>query len=303
MKKNGFVATSLIYSFFLVFIAIIATLLNSYIANKTILDRYNEEITKDLNGTTNSLIIQAKNANIDGGVTLTNLINNGNFSKGLNFWNKVGSAKFTTLAYGASLKNNNNYKGSYLYQNLNTTYNNKYYYSLEYSHNSTTNLYSYFYSEKCNLSSSTFDSCNPIRLNNPSATWVKDSSIYTSDSTRTSKFIIGDSSLRYDGQTYFSNIMVLNLTASFGKGYEPNIKWVDESINYFDGTISFIKIDEIEKDTSISVKFLPFTGYTNNNITCKSSESSKMVSYIMNFTDKTLLIPVNSNIRCDVVWK
>ena len=67
MKKNGFIATSLIYSFFLVFIAIIATLLNSYIASKTILDRYNEEITNDLNGTTFSLIVQSKNANIDGG--------------------------------------------------------------------------------------------------------------------------------------------------------------------------------------------------------------------------------------------
>lgn len=258
MKKNGFIATSLIYSFFLVFIAIIATLLNSYIASKTILDRYNEEITNDLNGTTFSLIVQSKNANIDGGTTLTNLINNGNFSNGLNFWNAVGTATHSTLAYGAALKNNHNVSGSYLYQNLNITSGNKYFYSIEYSHNSTTNIYSYFYSERCNLSSSSFNSCNPITINNPSATWVKDSNIYTSDATRSSKFILGDSSLRYDGQTYFSNVMVLNLTASFGKGYEPDISWVNESINYFDGTISFIKGDEIEKGTSVSVRFFAF---------------------------------------------
>ncbi len=42
-------ATSLIYSFFLVFLAIIAALLSSYIANKTILNRYNEEVIENLN--------------------------------------------------------------------------------------------------------------------------------------------------------------------------------------------------------------------------------------------------------------
>ncbi len=49
MKKSGFIATSLIYSFFLVFLAIIAALLSNYIANKTILERYNAELIDNLN--------------------------------------------------------------------------------------------------------------------------------------------------------------------------------------------------------------------------------------------------------------
>lgn len=49
MYKNGFIATSLIYSFFIVFLAIIAALLSNYIANKTILERYNGEALDNLN--------------------------------------------------------------------------------------------------------------------------------------------------------------------------------------------------------------------------------------------------------------
>ena len=45
MKNNsGFIATSLIYTFFLAFIAILTALLGAYIANKTILERYNNDV-------------------------------------------------------------------------------------------------------------------------------------------------------------------------------------------------------------------------------------------------------------------
>ena len=37
-SESGFIATSLIYTFFLAFIAILTALLSNYIANKTILD-------------------------------------------------------------------------------------------------------------------------------------------------------------------------------------------------------------------------------------------------------------------------
>ena len=49
MHKNGFIATSLIYSFFLIFLAIIANILFSYAHNRILLNNINEGILDDLN--------------------------------------------------------------------------------------------------------------------------------------------------------------------------------------------------------------------------------------------------------------
>ena len=49
MKNKGFIATSLIYSFFLVFLALLAIILNSLIFNNRILDIYNKAIQSRIN--------------------------------------------------------------------------------------------------------------------------------------------------------------------------------------------------------------------------------------------------------------
>lgn len=67
-KSKGFVATSVIYSFFLVFIAVMAALMSSYANNHIILDRFNEEIKDDLNHKTYFIEVSAVGANIEGGV-------------------------------------------------------------------------------------------------------------------------------------------------------------------------------------------------------------------------------------------
>lgn len=64
MKKEGFIATSLIYSFFLVFLAIIAALLSNYIGNKTILDRYNDDAAESLNRNPFVVVFLTYNAEI-----------------------------------------------------------------------------------------------------------------------------------------------------------------------------------------------------------------------------------------------
>ena len=48
MKKNGFIATSLIYSFFLVFCAVLLSFLTMSSHNKNLLDKANEDIRNDL---------------------------------------------------------------------------------------------------------------------------------------------------------------------------------------------------------------------------------------------------------------
>ena len=52
-KKNGFIATSLIYSFFLVFITQFLTIIADYLQNKVLLNTIENDIKEDLNGTKN----------------------------------------------------------------------------------------------------------------------------------------------------------------------------------------------------------------------------------------------------------
>ena len=51
MNKKGFIATSLIYSFFLVFCATLASYVAINIHNKMLLNRVTDQIREDLNST------------------------------------------------------------------------------------------------------------------------------------------------------------------------------------------------------------------------------------------------------------
>lgn len=75
MKKNGFIATSLIYSFFLAFVALVSVILATYSYYRTILNTLNKDILSGLNTE-----IQSKY------ITLENLIQNGSFEDDLSEW-------------------------------------------------------------------------------------------------------------------------------------------------------------------------------------------------------------------------
>ncbi len=51
MKKNGFIATSLIYSFFLIFITLFLTIIADYLQNKVLLNTIEKGIKDELNST------------------------------------------------------------------------------------------------------------------------------------------------------------------------------------------------------------------------------------------------------------
>ncbi len=304
-KKNGFIATSLIYSFFLVFIAIIAALINSYISNKTIQDRYNEEVLTKLNNDTYSVTVRTTNASILGGVTMTNIAMNGNFSNGTNFWNKAGSATYTRLANyvgrSALQKNNVNVSASYMYQNLNLLKNNTYYYSVDYINPSgSTALYSYIDGAA---------SANRIQMNAGTSSWTHGSNTYKSTADQTKRFILGTSfGTYYNKSSYFSNVLVINLSASFGMDEEPSKEWVDKNVEYFTGTIGFIQKNKIKSGESISVRISPYGGYTCNinNVSCsgsavKNSLNSKRIDSV-NYYD-FVLSSIKSDVTCNVVCR
>lgn len=60
-SKNGFFATSIIYSFFLVFALISALLLSNYAHNRLLVRDFNAEIKNDLNARGNNKLANLKN--------------------------------------------------------------------------------------------------------------------------------------------------------------------------------------------------------------------------------------------------
>ncbi len=273
MQKKGFIATSLIYSFFLAFIAVVAVLLNSYIANKTILDRFNEKVQEELNSVNYTVTIRSRNANIRSGMTISNLIANGDFSKNLDFWNKEGEAQFSTDHYSL-IKSNPNVNHSYLYQNVYLLEGNKYYMRVDYQHDSDTPLYTYL---------GVFDENNALSTTkNFENGWYRDTQKYEANATDTFRFTLGDSGdAIYSGNTYFSNVMLINLTASFGAGYEPDTLWVDANIDWFNGTISYLVLTGLEYESKTSIEFTPYLGYDEPSIRCVDDDGRAVSSYTM----------------------
>lgn len=257
-KENGFIATSLIYSFFLAFIAVLTSLLVSYIANKTILDRFNEDTIDSLNNPTYTLSVYAVNANIDSGMAFTNLISESTFES-LDYWN-VSDDNFSKITnYDGTqfaIKKETNSNNSKIEQDIYILGDTKYYYSIRCKNESVGDekiLKSYLQND---INTYGFLECNPS-----TTSWQKTSNIFTSGKTDAGmyKFIIGDNDFWVsDNSAYYTEAMLINLTDSFGAGKEPEIEWLDKNIDYFSDSVSFITVSEIEKNETEKIRFALF---------------------------------------------
>lgn len=308
--ERGFIATSLLYSFFLAFIAVVAVLLNNFVANKTILDRFNGKVQEELNSSTYTISVYTKNANMRNGMTLTNLISNGNFRHGQEFWTTFGDASYSTSLWMdnfAILKSNDDVSGSYIFQNVYLMKDSTYYFAVDYLHNVDTPLNIYIGESGKGIIQT---------KNNLSKMWSHASQRYRSIFDGNVPFVLGDSgSTNYTGNTYFSNVMLLNLTASFGEGYEPDVLWLDKNIGWFDGTVSYINAEGIESGESYEVFLTPYKDYDEYTIQCMNESGSIFENYeivdvaetenlddarsnkILRFHD------IKSNVKCEVEWR
>lgn len=81
MNNKGFIATSLIYSFFLVFVAVMASILATYAHNRILVNNVNEGIVDDLNATVESkyLVIENMIRNSDFEEDVTDELGNKNW--------------------------------------------------------------------------------------------------------------------------------------------------------------------------------------------------------------------------------
>ncbi len=252
MKKNGFIATSLIYSFFLVFIAIIATLLNNYIANKTILDRYNENAQENLNNDTFSVRFLVSGAEVGSSnnysLRLTNLLFDAELSTigtADSPWTKVGT--FQTSFFSSTPKYLNVSSASansYISTNIPTSENHKYYMGIKNRQIVDTPVEVSFITG-CSISTTKTDS-NWRYYSNICVPEVVDPA---------AKFIIGKSTYNYTNIA-FREAMLLDLTASYGTGNEPNIEWLDENLEFFTGTMNYLVEQDIERGSSLKVSII-----------------------------------------------
>lgn len=259
MKKNkGFIATSLIYSFFLVFIAILTALISSYIANKTILMRFNDDSMEDLNNDAHKVTIYSKNAGIKDGVVLANLV--GDFSN-LSSWNITNAEDFTAVDE-TILKKNSHTIGSFISQNVNLSKGHTYFFSLEYN------------DPRGSLSSYIKDDSYKIEtLNaNVSDTYTRYYSEFTygSETDDLVQIVIGDSSQNIIGESYIAKVMLIDLSIPFGENL-PNEEWLNKNLSWFTGNVGFRVIEGVKKDEEIKIEFMDNSSYAAN-VNCNAGD-------------------------------
>lgn len=276
-KKNGFIATSLIYSFFLVFIAIIMALINSYVANKTILTRFNETVMDNINGNKYTITVYSKNAAIkEGGRTLNNLITNGSFID-TNGWS---------------------YRNYYYYQNVPLTANHIYYYSISYAQNHNTQLQTY-------VTNQTYTTNNgkTIYTNNTRGEYQNDYGWFKASSNSTQEFRLGYSTSNH-GTTNFTNIMLIDLTRSYGNNNEPNIEWLFNNLEWFDETTNFVKKEWESTGNDIEINMAPYNkDSTITKLECKYDNNTAIASDSITQNESKLTIKnLTNNMTCKIEW-
>ena len=182
---------------------------------------------------------------------ITNLIENGGFEDGKNGW-IIASTFDSEIANETKISGNNSIK---LTVNSQFTSNNQIYFLL----NSQTN-HQYYFSAYTNTNAVSTDSLTRITFSpgeswawlkySQSTTqykdvWKKHSVLYNNESYSSLKARIafgGNPSGTTIGDYYFvDDVIVVDLTETFGAGNEPSKEWCDDNITYFDGTTKIYK--------------------------------------------------------------
>ena len=302
-NKSGFIATSLIYTFFLAFIAILTALLSNYIANKTILDRYNSDTQSKLNGGIGKISLYVSYASVDGGKTITNLVRNGNFSSvdgsnNLTNWSVQGGGNFQAADFGKRCVIKTGSSGN-LSQPISVDASHKYYLRMEYYQPSLGYTSDVFVSNT--VSGDVIDRDRIISSSN-SSEWVSTSKLVSLSGAETlSYMIVGKESAYNSNRTYFTNIFLMDVTYAYRD--VVSLEWLDKNIDYFDGTVSFISKDFVDDD-EVSFTVVPYAGYVLDKVSCNYDDYE--VSPISNESNTKYLFKYRNNghdSKCSISFK
>lgn len=260
--KSGFIATSLIYTFFLAFIAILTALLSNYLANKTILDRYNGDVQSKLNNGNGSVSLYVTYASIDNGKTITNLVRNGNFSDDFNNWNIQNGGNFQVIDFEKKCVIKTGSNGN-LSQPINIVADHDYYFRMEYYQPSLGYTTDVFVSNS--ETGDIIDSESVISSSNSDG-WKSTSRIVTLRGLDSlSYLIVGKQSVYNTSRTYYTNLLLMDVSYSFNG--EVSKEWLDANIDYFEGTVSYISKDFTDSE-ELSFNIVPYAGYTLGDVKC-----------------------------------
>ena len=302
-NESGFIATSLIYTFFLAFIAILTALLSNYIANKTILDRYNSDTQSKLNGGIGKISLYVSYASVDGGKTITNLVRNGNFSSvdgsnNLTDWSVQGGGNFQAADFGKRCVIKTGSSGN-LSQPISVDSTHKYYIRMEYYQPSIGYTSDVFVSNT--VSGDVIDRDRIISSSN-SSEWVSTSKLVSLSGAETlSYMIVGKQSTYNTNRTYYTNIFLMDVTYAYRD--EVSLEWLDKNIDYFDGTVSFISKDFVDDD-EVSFTVVPYAGYVLDKVSCNYDDYE--VSPITNESNTKYLFKYRNNghdSKCSISFK
>ena len=291
-NESGFIATSLIYTFFLAFIAILTALLSNYIANKTILDRYNSDTQSKLNGGIGKISLYVSYASVDGGKTITNLVRNGNFSS------VQGGGNFQAADFGKRCVIKTGSSGN-LSQPISVDSTHKYYIRMEYYQPSIGYTSDVFVSNT--VSGDVIDRDRVISSSN-SSEWVSTSKLVSLSGAETlSYMIVGKQSTYNTNRTYYTNIFLMDVTYAYRDAV--SLEWLDKNIDYFDGTVSFISKDFVDDD-EVSFTVVPYAGYVLDKVSCNYDDYE--VSPITNESNTKYLFKYRNNghdSKCSISFK
>lgn len=302
-NESGFIATSLIYTFFLAFIAILTALLSNYIANKTILDRYNSDTQSKLNGGIGKISLYVSYASVDGGKTITNLVRNGNFSSvdgsnNLTDWSVQGGGNFQAADFGKRCVIKTGSSGN-LSQPISVDSTHKYYIRMEYYQPSIGYTSDVFVSNT--VSGDVIDRDRIISSSN-SSEWVSTSKLVSLSGAETlSYMIVGKQSTYNTNRTYYTNIFLMDVTYAYRDAV--SLEWLDKNIDYFDGTVSFISKDFVDND-EVSFTVVPYAGYVLDKVSCNYDDYE--VSPITNESNTKYLFKYRNNghdSKCSISFK
>lgn len=300
MKKKGFIATSLIYSFFLVFLAILAGLVRNYVANKVILDRFNEDAAHGLNYDTYKITIVAYDSDIKRGHTITNLIQDGNFSENIDkWWTFSGNIQaYTETAYQRARLTAAS-PNSYIYQNVSLNAGRTYYMRVDYAKTFDDLVYVGIDDNRLTLSKS--DNMTRQSMN-----------FVANNTLERTPLSIGYSEFAYSSPLFVTNVMLINLTDHFEKGNVPSSDWLDENIDHFDGTISYI-IEDFYSEDQYEVLVAGAMDYKKAYLTCvgQNGKWSNMTNRELEteydeeserYLTTVKLDNITDDIKCNVRW-
>lgn len=304
-NKNGFIATSLIYSFFLVFIAILTSLLGNFIANKTIEDRFNEEAINSLNNRTSTFYIYMKGAIINGERAFANRIENSDFKYTDEIETETGTSTirshwiYTNIyEYDENIGMKINFDNKSTEENTTKTEytidqditnilekGHKYYLAVNY----TSTLNNGFVHIKKNNS----DYFLNINLKSTEGNIERESSIFTIEedleANETYSIQIGIpkmESFTTEEEFGVKNVLLIDLTEKYESNV-PRKDWLDKHISYFSENIYYKNFDNVRVKDIVSIDFSPIGGVEikGSNIKCQNS-SGEDISYVP-YTDDT----------------